>query len=45
MSKSLGNVIWLKDIIDVYPPQAYRLFVLSNHYRQTINYSDELMKR
>lgn len=45
MSKSLGNVIWLKDIIDVYPPQAYRLFVLSNHYRQTINYSDELMKK
>lgn len=45
MSKSVGNVIWLKDIIDVYPPQAYRLFVLSNHYRQTINYSDELMKK
>ena len=45
MSKSLVNVIWLKDIIDVYPPQAYRLFVLSNHYRQTINYSDELMKK
>ena len=45
ISKSLGNVIWLKDIIDVYPPQAYRLFVLSNHYRQTINYSDELMKK
>ena len=43
MSKSLGNVIWLKDIIDVYPPQAYRLFVLSNHYRQTINYSDCLL--
>ncbi len=43
MSKSLGNVIWLKDIIETYPPQAYRLFVLANHYRQTINYSDELM--
>lgn len=45
MSKSLGNVIWLKDIIEEYPPQAYRLFVLANHYRQTINYSDELMKK
>ena len=45
MSKSLGNVIWLKDIITKYPPQAYRLFVLSNHYRQTINYTDELMQK
>ena len=45
MSKSLGNVIWLKDIINEYPPQAYRLFVLANHYRQTINYTDELMKK
>ena len=45
MSKSLGNVIWLKDIIEKYPPQAYRLFVLANHYRQTINYNDELMEK
>lgn len=45
MSKSLGNVIWLKDVMVAYPPQAYRLFVLSNHYRQTINYSDELMQK
>lgn len=45
MSKSLGNVIWLKDIIEQYPPQAYRLFVLANHYRQTINYNDELMQK
>ena len=40
MSKSLGNVVWLKDIVNMYPPQAYRLFVLNNHYRQTINYSE-----
>ena len=45
MSKSLGNVIWLKDIIEEYPPQAYRLFVLANHYRQTINYNDDLMQK
>lgn len=45
MSKSVGNVIWLKDIIEEYPPQAYRLFVLSNHYRQSINYSQEAMKK
>ena len=45
MSKSLGNVVWLKDIVNMYPPQAYRLFVLNNHYRQTVNYSEEMMNK
>ena len=45
MSKSLGNVVWLKDIIEEYPPYAYRLFVLANHYRQSINYSSELLEK
>lgn len=45
MSKSLGNVIWLKDVIEDYSPFAYRLFVLANHYRQTINYSNELLEK
>lgn len=45
MSKSLGNVIWMKDIVEKYPPQAYRLLVLSNHYRQSINYSDDMMQK
>lgn len=45
MSKSLGNVLWLKDILEVYDPKVFRLFILSNHYRQTINYSEELMQQ
>lgn len=45
MSKSVGNVIWLKDILEQYPPQAFRLAILSNHYRQVINYQDDLMKQ
>ena len=45
MSKSVGNVIWLKDIIEEYNPNSYRLLVLANHYRQTINYDDALMKQ
>ncbi len=45
MSKSLGNVIWVKDIVEKYPPQAYRLLVLANHYRQAINYSEEMMEK
>lgn len=43
MSKSLGNVIWLKDLVDKYGPQSYRLLILSNNYLQTINYDDEIM--
>ncbi len=43
MSKSLGNVVWMKDILEEYPAQAYRLLVLANHYRQSINYSKEMM--
>lgn len=43
MSKSIGNVIWMKDILEKYPAGAYRLLVLANHYRQSINYSEEMM--
>lgn len=43
MSKSLGNVIWIKDLITEYSANAYRLMILSSQYRQNINYSSELM--
>lgn len=43
MSKSLGNVIWLKDLIEKYKPQSYRLLILANNYMQTINFDDEIM--
>ena len=41
MSKSLGNVINVKDLIETIDPNAFRLFMLSVHYRQPINYTDE----
>lgn len=43
MSKSLGNVIWIKDLITEYSANAYRLLILSSQYRQNINYSSDLM--
>ena len=43
MSKSLGNITLVKDLIEVYDPFAFRLLMVSHHYRQKINYSDELM--
>ena len=45
MSKSLGNVVWLKDIIKEYHPNAFRLAILANHYRQVINYQDDMMRQ
>ena len=41
MSKSLGNVINVKDLIEAIDANAFRLFMLSVHYRQPINYTEE----
>ncbi len=36
MSKSLGNVSNLLDLIEIYDPRAYRLVLLQSHYRSPI---------
>ncbi|WP_042353211.1 cysteine--tRNA ligase [Bacillus massiliigorillae] len=43
MSKSLGNFVLVHDIIKRHDPQVLRFFMLSVHYRNPINYSDELL--
>ncbi|SEN75052.1 cysteinyl-tRNA synthetase [Mesobacillus persicus] len=44
MSKSLGNFVLVHDIIKNHDPQVLRFFMLSVHYRNPINYSDELLE-
>lgn len=44
MSKSLGNFILTKDIIEQYDPMVVRFFMLSVHYRNPINFTDELLE-
>jgi cysteinyl-tRNA synthetase len=44
MSKSLGNVLNIKDALKMYSPPAIRYFVLSSHYRSRLDYSDEALK-
>jgi cysteinyl-tRNA synthetase len=44
MSKSLGNVVRIKDALQRYRPQSIRLFILSSHYRSPIDYSEEAME-
>ena len=43
MSKSIGNIVLVRDLLEVYDPLAFRLLMISHHYRQPIGYSEELM--
>jgi len=36
MSKSLGNVLNLLDLLDTYDPRAYRMLLLQTHYRSPV---------
>lgn len=45
MSKSLGNTIWVKDLLERIDYRAFRLFMFSSHYRQPINYTEETINQ
>jgi cysteinyl-tRNA synthetase len=40
MSKSLGNVVWLRELIARNRQMAFRLQVLQTHYRSPLNYTE-----
>ncbi|MCX7981303.1 MAG: cysteine--tRNA ligase [Syntrophales bacterium] len=40
MSKSLGNVTTIKDILELWHPEIIRFFVLQSHYRSPIDISE-----
>ena len=44
MSKSLGNIISISDAVQKYSGQVVRLALLSAHYTQPLDWSDELLK-
>jgi len=44
MSKSLGNLITIKEALEKYSPDAIRIFVLSSHYRSPLTYSEEALE-
>src|SRR5215813_10085125 len=43
MSKSLGNVVLLRDALAKVDPEALRLFFLSTHYRHQLDFSDKAL--
>ena len=43
MSKSLGNVVTVREALERWRPDALRLFVLGSHYRSPNNLTDDAM--
>ncbi|MCX7817098.1 MAG: cysteine--tRNA ligase [Syntrophales bacterium] len=43
MSKSLGNIVTIRDILERYHPEVLRLFIISSHYRSPIDFSPEAL--
>jgi len=43
MSKSLGNVVLVRDLLGMVPGEVVRLALLSAHYRQPLNWSDDVL--
>ena len=40
MSKSLGNFFTVKEILDKYPAEVLRFFIVSTHYRSPLDFND-----
>lgn len=41
MSKSLGNFFLVQDILEHYPAEVLRFFIIATHYRSPLDFSDE----
>jgi cysteinyl-tRNA synthetase len=44
MSKSTGNIVSLREVLDRWEPEAILVYFLGAHYRSPIDYSDEAME-
>lgn len=44
MSKSLGNFLTIRDILDNYHPEVLRFFIFSTHYRNPLDFSEKAMQ-
>lgn len=44
MSKSKGNVLWAKDLVKQLGCNVYKWLMLSSHYRNPLNFTDEVLK-
>lgn len=44
MSKSLGNFFLVREILDKFPADVVRFYLLSTHYRSPLDFDDEKLK-
>jgi cysteinyl-tRNA synthetase len=44
MSKSLGNFFLLREILEKYPAQVVRFYLLSTHYRSPLDFDDQKLQ-
>ena len=44
MSKSIGNILTIKEFLKEYHPEVLRLFFLSTHYRNPIDYTEQSLE-
>jgi L-cysteine:1D-myo-inositol 2-amino-2-deoxy-alpha-D-glucopyranoside ligase len=45
MSKSLGNLVFVSDLLKTYDARAIRLAIVEHHYREPWEWDDEVMPR
>ena len=45
MSKSLGNIVRIRDVLEKYDGEVLRYFLLSAHYRTALDFSEEAMEK
>ncbi len=45
MSKSLNNIVRIRDVLKKYDGEVLRYFLLSAHYRTALDYSEEAMEK
>jgi len=41
MSKSLGNFFTIREVLEKYPAEVVRYFLVSSHYRRQVDYSED----
>jgi cysteinyl-tRNA synthetase len=44
MSKSLNNFFTIREVLQKYPAEVVRFFLVASHYRSFINYSEETLQ-
>ena len=44
MSKSLGNFFTIKEVLEKYPAEVVRFFLINTHYRSPIDFYDSLLE-